>query len=42
MHVGGAMPELLLTLLAEAFGAALAALAMQLVHKIIAGSVSHS
>jgi len=36
------MPELLLTLLAEAFGAALAGLAMQLVHKIIAGSVSHS
>ncbi len=28
------MPELLLTLLAEAFGAALAALAMQLIHKM--------
>ncbi len=36
------MPELVLTLLAEAFGAALAALAMQLIHKMIAGSVSHS
>ncbi len=36
------MPELLLTLLAETFGAALAALAMQVVHKWIGGSASHS
>ncbi len=36
------MPEVLLTLLAEAFGAALAALAMQVVHKLIGGGASHS
>jgi hypothetical protein len=36
------MPEVLLTLLAEAFGAALAALAMQLVHKVIRGRASYS
>ncbi len=36
------MPEVLLTLLAEAFGAALAALAMQVVHKLIGGSATRS
>jgi len=36
------MPEVLLTLLAEAFGAALAALALQVVHKLIGGGASHS
>jgi hypothetical protein len=35
------MPDMLLTLLAEAFGAALAALAMQLMHKLIAGATIH-